>query len=306
VQRTESTAVSAPRSSAPAPGLSEGWSRFLAWLLSSAAFVVAAGEAFAGFVALVASSNGLHVLLALSLFFLAYVQYYLSAYLTAHRRELVDLFGGEGALASGPAIVSDFVRYFVLNMTLHVSYALIPAGFMAGFAIAEIGHGGGPEVAIPALLTPIVCWHYSGRISTHLSTMLDRYAAWDGMAYGIPSRNAGVGGRLAAWFERRIFPPLQLVRPSYIQILAEGAEPVEPLPPGAEVETTHLVELQTEPTDEPTEMRCQVCGTAIEGAHVKCLRCESPHHVDCWEFNEGCSTYGCGSDEFRSCDDPAE
>ena len=303
MQRTESSAVEARRETTPSPGLSEGLSRFLAWLLSAAAFIVAVGEAFAGFVALVASSSGLHVLLAFALFFIAYVQFFLSNYLAAHRRELVDLFCGEGSLASGRDIAIDFFRYLAINLALHSSYALIPAGFIAGFAIAEIGSGGGALVAIAALVTPIVCWHYSGRMSTYLSHVLERFSNWDGMAYGVPSQNSGFAGLLAAGFERMVFPPLQLVAPSYIQILPEG-KAVDALPPGAEIETTHLVQISSEPSDEATEARCQVCGTSIDGAHVRCTRCDTPHHVDCWEFNEGCSTYGCGNNEYRKANEP--
>jgi hypothetical protein len=38
---------------------------------------------------------------------------------------------------------------------------------------------------------------------------------------------------------------------------------------------------------------CKVCGEAIEGDHVRCQSCQTPHHRDCWEFVGGCSIYGC-------------
>lgn len=52
------------------------------------------------------------------------------------------------------------------------------------------------------------------------------------------------------------------------------------------------------------ELQCQVCGEALEAPMVWCARCDTPHHRDCWEWNGGCSTYGCKSEETRS--DPAE
>lgn len=38
---------------------------------------------------------------------------------------------------------------------------------------------------------------------------------------------------------------------------------------------------------------CKVCGEGIEGIHVECNTCKSPHHQECWEFVGGCAIYGC-------------
>jgi hypothetical protein len=38
---------------------------------------------------------------------------------------------------------------------------------------------------------------------------------------------------------------------------------------------------------------CRVCGTALAPPVVLCPRCETQHHRDCWDYNAGCSTYGC-------------
>lgn len=38
---------------------------------------------------------------------------------------------------------------------------------------------------------------------------------------------------------------------------------------------------------------CKVCGESIEGEHVVCTTCRTPHHGDCWSFVGGCSIYGC-------------
>jgi hypothetical protein len=38
---------------------------------------------------------------------------------------------------------------------------------------------------------------------------------------------------------------------------------------------------------------CQLCGDAIEAAGHPCPYCGVPHHVECWDFHGGCTTYGC-------------
>jgi hypothetical protein len=46
---------------------------------------------------------------------------------------------------------------------------------------------------------------------------------------------------------------------------------------------------------------CQVCGARIPADNrVYCRRCRTPHHKDCWEFNQRCSTYACGEQRFTS------
>ncbi len=39
---------------------------------------------------------------------------------------------------------------------------------------------------------------------------------------------------------------------------------------------------------------CQVCGEQIVDDMVCCRRCFTPHHLECWQYNGVCSTYGCG------------
>ena len=56
-----------------------------------------------------------------------------------------------------------------------------------------------------------------------------------------------------------------------IEILEEGPSPAEEAP------------------------KCQVCSHPITPeARVRCRRCRTPHHPDCWEFNGGCATFACG------------
>lgn len=46
---------------------------------------------------------------------------------------------------------------------------------------------------------------------------------------------------------------------------------------------------------EAEPITCGVCGDAVsEVEGVSCDRCSSPHHQDCWTFNQGCSVFGCG------------
>jgi hypothetical protein len=44
------------------------------------------------------------------------------------------------------------------------------------------------------------------------------------------------------------------------------------------------------PVEDPI---CQVCGEKIVSEMVYCRRCYTPHHLDCWQYNGLCSTYGC-------------
>lgn len=39
---------------------------------------------------------------------------------------------------------------------------------------------------------------------------------------------------------------------------------------------------------------CQVCGgTLAQGAVVRCRRCATPHHEECWTYTGECSTFAC-------------
>jgi hypothetical protein len=60
------------------------------------------------------------------------------------------------------------------------------------------------------------------------------------------------------------------------------------------------IEIIDDRPEDPTRCPvCQVCGVEItEDVRVYCRRCRTPHHVDCWSFNDGCSTYACGEKKF--------
>lgn len=40
--------------------------------------------------------------------------------------------------------------------------------------------------------------------------------------------------------------------------------------------------------------QCLVCGTRLESDVVRCKKCRTPHHEDCWRYARRCATYGCG------------
>lgn len=44
--------------------------------------------------------------------------------------------------------------------------------------------------------------------------------------------------------------------------------------------------------------QCQICGAALDGRLVRCARCSTLHHRDCWQYTGACSTYGCGETTF--------
>lgn len=66
-------------------------------------------------------------------------------------------------------------------------------------------------------------------------------------------------------------------------------EAVEPLAPG------EMKILEARGKGSTQEVVCPVCGDGldeVEDEH-RCSRCDTPHHLACWRFNRGCSTFGC-------------
>jgi len=39
---------------------------------------------------------------------------------------------------------------------------------------------------------------------------------------------------------------------------------------------------------------CPICGSPLELRVVRCTRCQTPHHLECWKYNGQCSIFGCG------------
>lgn len=60
--------------------------------------------------------------------------------------------------------------------------------------------------------------------------------------------------------------------------------------PPLEIDATGILVTSSGPT---AAANCMVCGDALDGTTVRCPACEVPHHEDCWQYNGGCSTYGC-------------
>lgn len=50
---------------------------------------------------------------------------------------------------------------------------------------------------------------------------------------------------------------------------------------------------------EVAQADCPVCGEKTARDAVICIRCQSPHHRECWRYNGKCSTYGCGELQYR-------
>lgn len=48
------------------------------------------------------------------------------------------------------------------------------------------------------------------------------------------------------------------------------------------------------PPSAPGEAVCAVCGSVLAAPLVHCPGCRTPHHQDCWAYNDGCAIYGCG------------
>lgn len=64
-----------------------------------------------------------------------------------------------------------------------------------------------------------------------------------------------------------------------------------------------IIEKTTESAEQkPT---CQVCGKAfdIDTAIVRCSKCKTFHHLDCWQFSRGCSVYACNGRMYDRLDE---
>jgi hypothetical protein len=42
------------------------------------------------------------------------------------------------------------------------------------------------------------------------------------------------------------------------------------------------------------EPHCPVCGEPLKADVVRCVRCRTPHHRECWNYSQACAIYGCG------------
>lgn len=59
-----------------------------------------------------------------------------------------------------------------------------------------------------------------------------------------------------------------------------------------------FVEEQARPAVPLQETECQVCGDPLTEKVVHCMKCKTPHHLDCWQYFGSCSVYGCGNKRY--------
>lgn len=75
------------------------------------------------------------------------------------------------------------------------------------------------------------------------------------------------------------------------------APPATPPPARPHASETAAVPPQSAPPEPspPREQVCSICQTAVQGdeAAAQCDACGLPFHVECWQANLGCATYGC-------------
>lgn len=50
---------------------------------------------------------------------------------------------------------------------------------------------------------------------------------------------------------------------------------------------------------EMAEGLCQVCGQPLGSGPVRCRKCRTPHHRECWSYMGACSTFACGEKKFE-------
>ena len=45
-------------------------------------------------------------------------------------------------------------------------------------------------------------------------------------------------------------------------------------------------------------LQCPVCSSNVEGVMVMCVRCKTPHCLDCWQYNGKCGMFACGENRY--------
>jgi hypothetical protein len=109
----------------------------------------------------------------------------------------------------------------------------------------------------------------------------------------------------------RWFPLVLRVTPSGVLLRAERVlyepEAMEKLVGAAFLVVDSLrlpdregVEVVGEREESLKEAACDVCGASLKlGVVVRCARCSTPHHKDCWAFNGRCAVFACGETTAR-------
>ncbi len=67
--------------------------------------------------------------------------------------------------------------------------------------------------------------------------------------------------------------------------------------------STRTLGIEFLPTTAPPRVstsHCQVCGEGLQGPLVYCASCQTPHHLECWQYVGACSVYACGQKRYRA------
>lgn len=76
----------------------------------------------------------------------------------------------------------------------------------------------------------------------------------------------------------------------FVELAVEAARPEL----GPEAVAANIGDIEWIEDVEPESPTCQVCATALEDSVVRCRRCRTPHHAECWEYSGICATFSCG------------
>ena len=212
-----------------------------------------------------------------------------------HKRELVELCQGQSDLAPVVALLNNFAAYVLLQyLYVPASFALI---FVTGLFMPLI-------LIIGTKSTLVAPYIIVTAVHTYIGEKLTRFNRLEGPRLAkVPPDAPFINRWLSTtdrWLELLLYPPAQLAIPRYMTILPEERRDALSL---NEDETPLLdSDLLLEDRGEiSSEAKCQICGSAIgEGEQVSCARCDTPHHLECWEWSGGCSIYGCGCKEAAS------
>lgn len=114
---------------------------------------------------------------------------------------------------------------------------------------------------------------------------------------------------LAGWstnLEGTIKCVVIVINASFVTVLSQTyvdsrCQPLFTREKAAHIEPSDLIVQSPQLLSPPNNrVQCQVCGDAIApGDFVFCSNCLTPHHQDCFLYNQKCSTYGCGCPRAR-------
>ena len=176
-----------------------------------------------------------------------------------------DILFATGALAPASlAVWTAGLWHDVRNLLGHPDYRVGEPGFDAAFEIVTSERGFAARILTPEARKILGSIALYGRILWRLSRA--------GFLLRVHAAPAGAR-ELDAW-------------------LVGAFQLLDAVPGALEAGRVRLEEVRVR-VDEASE--CQICGASLaRGAVVRCAKCATPHHRDCWEFNGRCSTFACG------------